>query len=54
MTCRSATRLRLAGTLSAGGGCLPGGTTGLCRRRLLVAAPEAGDERDLLLLARGG
>lgn len=54
MTCRSAALLHLAGVGLAEGGGLPrGGSSSLGGCRFLVAAPEAGDEGDLLLVAHG-
>ena len=58
MTCRGAALLHLARACLAKGGGLPGGSSGLrgggCGRGgFFVAAPEAGDEGDLLLVTWG-
>lgn len=53
MTCCSAALMHLGGARLAKGDGFPGDSSGLSSSCFLVTAPETGDERDLLFLARG-
>lgn len=53
MTCRNVALLRLVGAWLVEGGCFPRGSPGLGSSGFFIAAPETGDERDLLFVTRG-